>query len=330
MIGGTAFMGPWVCRRLLEAGHEVTVFHRGKTPAPGDVAELKGDRRRIHEYAAELRGLRPDVVVDMVLLTEADARGVVETFRGVAGRLVAVSSCDVYHAFGRINRFVDGPLIEGRLTEAALLRDRVYPYRGKYPGMDDYDKILVEREAFAHSELPATVLRLPMVYGPGDRQHRAFEFVKRMDDKRKAVLLATGLARWRGSRGYVEDTAGAIALAATHPAAAGKVYNVAEPMALSTAEWARRLGVAAEWTGRVVEAPPEILPEEMRAADMESGQHFDADSTRIREELGWKETVDPAEAYRRTVAWEREHAPEGAPAFDYAAEDRALEALGIR
>ena len=34
-------------------------------------------------------------------------------------------------------------------------------------------------------------------------------------------------------------------------------------------------------------------------------QHWDADSTRIREELGYREIVPLDEAIRRTLAWER-------------------------
>jgi hypothetical protein len=51
------------------------------------------------------------------------------------------------------------------------------------------------------------------------------------------------------------------------------------------------------------------------------------DSTRIRRELGYRETVPRAEAMRRTIEWERAHPPDPFPKelFDYAAEDQALE-----
>lgn len=46
MIGGTHFIGPPVVRQLTAMGHEVSVFHRGKTEAelPSDVHHLLGDR----------------------------------------------------------------------------------------------------------------------------------------------------------------------------------------------------------------------------------------------------------------------------------------------
>ncbi|MGD9140210.1 MAG: NAD-dependent dehydratase, partial [bacterium] len=49
IIGGTRFMGPRVVARLACEGHEVTVFHRGKTTAelPQGVQEVVGDRNRL-------------------------------------------------------------------------------------------------------------------------------------------------------------------------------------------------------------------------------------------------------------------------------------------
>jgi len=54
-------------------------------------------------------------------------------------------------------------------------------------------------------------------------------------------------------------------------------------------------------------------------------QHWVADTSRIRAELGYAEPVSRAEALRRTIEWERANPPAYDPAqFDYAAEDAAL------
>ena len=74
--------------------------------------------------------------------------------------------------------------------------------------------------------LPGTVLRLPTVYGPGGYQHRLFEYLKRMDDGRPAILLGEGMASWRWTHGYVEDVALAVVLAVADEQAAGGVYPV--------------------------------------------------------------------------------------------------------
>ena len=335
VIGGTNFMGPLVVRSLSEQGHEVTVFHRGQTRAdlPVGVKELLGDRRPLAGSAAELQRIAPEVVLDMIPEFEQDGTEVMSIFRGVARRVVSISSQDVYQAFGRVNGKETGPVESGPITEESPLRENLYPYRGETPReqddpkrwQDDYDKNLVERVVMEDAHLPGTILRLPMVYGPGDYQHRLFRFLKRMDDHRPAILLDEAEAQWRWTHGYVENVADAIALAVTDERAAGRIYNVGEPFAFTMAEWVEMVGKAAGWQGRVVLVPRGRLPEPLRWG-INAEQDIVVDSSRIRSELGYEERVDLEEGLIRTVAWERAHPPKeiDAKEFDYAAEDTFL------
>lgn len=338
IIGGTAFVGPFVARRLHDQGHRVTLFHRGRTAAdlPAGVAHLRGDRARLAAHAAAFRRLAPDVVLDMFPATGAAAEAVVAACRGLAGRLVAISSIDVYRAYDRLRGTDPGPPDPVPLTEEAPLRARLFPYRdAPSPLADDplgrgadYDKIPVERAVLGEPQLPGTILRLPMVYGPGDYQHRLFPYLKRMDDDRPAILLDARRVGWRGARGYVENVAAAIALAVADERAAGRVYNVAEPDALTEREWVRLIGEAAGWRGAIAALPPERLPPPLRMGD-DPAQDWVVSSARIRRELGYAEPVPRDEALRRAVAWARAHPPAqfDPAAFDYAAEDAALAAL---
>ncbi|MCE9581777.1 MAG: NAD-dependent epimerase/dehydratase family protein [Planctomycetes bacterium] len=331
VIGGTAFMGPQVVRRLASRGHDVAVFHRGKTKAvlPPGVKEFLGDRRKLGEHAETLRKFRPDVVVDMMLVTEADARGLMTVFADVARRVVAVSSIDAVKAYGVLLGTEAGPPVPAPFDEDTPVREKLFPYRGKAPGMDDYDKVLVERECLAHPGLPAAVLRLPMVYGPGDRQHRLHELLRRFDAGRAAIALDGSIAPWRGCRGYVENVAEAIALAAEDSRSAGRVYNVAEEPTLEERAWVAAVAAAAEWKGRVVEVPSEKLPEPLRAG-MNTSQHLWPSTARIRRELGYRETVGFEEGLKRTVAWERANPPAARPeqAETDAAEEKILRETG--
>jgi nucleoside-diphosphate-sugar epimerase len=336
VIGGTRFMGPYVISNLSAAGHEVSVFHRGQSNAelPAGVKELLGDRNRLLEYAEELRKLAPEVVLDMVVWHEKHAHDLMTTFAGVARRVVVVSSQDVYRAFGRVNGTEEGGIDPEPITEDSPLREKLYPHRGETPRaeddpqrwQDDYDKIPAERVIMNHPELPGTILRLPAVYGPHDFQHRMFLYLKRMLDGRPVILLAENEANWRWTHGYVENVADAITLAITNEHARGRIYNVGEPFALSVAERIEQIARAANWHGRIVRLPAERVPESIRWG-INAAQDVVADTSRLRGELGYTERIDLEEAFRRTIAWERDNPPEKIdPAmFDYEAEDRLLD-----
>lgn len=328
VIGGTRFIGPPVVVRLTDMGHEVTVFHRGQTEAalPPSTTHIHGDREKLADFASEFARLAPNTVLDMAPMCDVDARTAIGAFEGVARRLVAISSMDVYRAYGRFHGSEPGPPESVPLTEEAALREKLFPYRRSGRGMDDYDKIPVERAVMGSPGLPGTVLRLPAVYGPGDQQHRIFSDLKRMDDGRPAILLEEDVAAWRWTRGYVENVADAIALAVTDDRAAGRTYNVGERDSLSQAEWVRAVGRAAGWHGEVMIVPKGRLPPKLRAPDACYDQGLVGDTARIRTELGYEEQIDRDVALSRAVAWEREHRPAGRVEwFDYEAEDALLE-----
>lgn len=236
---------------------------------------------------------------------------------------MAISSEDVYRAYDRVTGRDPGPPDPIPLREDAPLRDKLYPYERE--GVEGYEKTLVERVVTSHPDLPGTVLRLPAVYGSGDEQHRLYPYPKRMDERRPTILLEEGMAGWRWTHGYVEDVAAAIALAVVDERAAGRTYNVGEADPLCWGEWVREIGCAAGWTGEVSEVPKGSLPNDPMAG-LDTDQQWVVDTSRIRRELGYRETTSREEAIRRTVSWEREHPPTKATftPFDYDAEDAAL------
>ncbi len=232
VIGGTRFIGVYVVRQLIDSGHSVTVYHRGKYEsklAAGVLHVLRTEESMlVRSFAAELLTPQPDVVIHMVAMGEVDAQAAVEFFRGNTGRMVWISSGDVYLAYGRFTGTEPGPVLPGLLTEDSLLRTVLYPYRDDAKAADDiantYDKVLVERIAASERELPATILRLPKVYGRESNSDLA------------TVYAFRDHPQWRWTHGYVENVAAAIVLAAVHPAAAGRTYNVGEEYTPTIAE----------------------------------------------------------------------------------------------
>ena len=175
-------------------------------------------------------------------------------------------------------------------------------------------------------ELPGTVLRLPMTYGPGDPFRRLAPYLKRMDDGRPAIVIAAAFARWKCPRGYVENVAAAVGLAIEDERASGRVYNVSEPSSFGEADWVREIAAVVGWTGEVVTAPESRIP-----LPYHCDQDLDTSSRRIREELGFTEPVGLHEALVRTIEWERANPPEKPSSMgllDYEAEDVVLDDLG--
>jgi nucleoside-diphosphate-sugar epimerase len=147
-----------------------------------------------------------------------------------------------------------------------------------------------------------------------------------MVDGRPAIVLDSRLARLRLSRGYVENVAEAAVAAVSDDRAAGRTFNVAEPDALSESEWAREIGVVFGWDGDVVAADAAQLPPELHVSL--PPQDLFGDTSRIRRELGYAESVDRREGLRRAIDWElAQQRDEVSP--DYASEDSALRALGL-
>lgn len=330
VLGGTGFIGRRVVAALRR--HEVTVFHRGSTHGElPQVGHLYGRREELGSHRAALRALEPDVVLDMIPRNGPDARLVIDGIRGIASRLVAVSSGSVYRTFGILVGSEAGEVDNSPSHEESPLRRTLFPYRrrtpptgeGGAPALHDYDKIPAERAYLQEPELACSIVRLPMVYGPGDPDHRIGPYARRMVDHRPVILLQEAVSRWRNARAFVDNAAAAIARV-VEAGAPSRVYNVAEPHDFTEAEWVRRIGEALGWEGtvrlvadggRLGRPPLSELPQTTNFA-----QHLTMDSTRIRDELGYAEVVSIDDALKLSV----KGAADASPPIDYREEDDLL------
>lgn len=319
IIGGTNFIGPYVIRHLHAMGnHNITLFHRGQATIdlPSTVKHIYGDKMNLEQHKDTFQALAPDVVVDMIAYTEKDTELVLRTFRGIANRLVMVSSQDVYRAYGVARQADKGPLEPLPISELSAVRNNRYPYQDPAKDPDQwcnrYDKIPLEEMVMIDPYIKATIVRLPAVYGPNDPQHRLFHFfkLKPLHDGRPIVLLDEGYANWFWTHGYVEDVAYGIALAITNERAAGRLYNIAEPRTRKMLDFIHAIGKQLNWKGEIVKVPSGHLPDEL-GVPLRTEQNIIVESSRIREELSYREAFSFEEGLKRTVEWELANLPAG-------------------
>lgn len=329
ILGGTGFIGGQVTAQLAALGHKLLVFHRGSTPLPAlpRGSSLVGERKSLSAHAAAFRRFDPQVVIDVIGYSRHDARELATTFGDSPARVVVLSSVDVYRNRSGFFGHPEAAPDLAPFTETTPLRTRFYPYADPAKPFDPettYEKVHVETAVRAAFGARATILRLAAIYGPGDRQHRLWPYLKRMIDRRPFILLENTQASWPWTRGYVENVAAAIAAAALDDTARGEIYNVGEPTAPTEHAWVTRLAQFTGWTGRILTLPNPALPPHLRTTyDWHYG--FAMNTAKLRTALRFIDPISSDLALQRTIAWETANPPIPNPAtFDYAAEDTAV------
>ena len=134
ILGGTSLTGHFTTRSLIDQGHQVTIFHRGKhqIDLPPSVNRIVGERRKLDEFFNEFKQLSPDVVLDMLAFSRQDAEMLMRVFKGIAKRVVVPSSIDVYRVFGRLHGTEPGPVDPIPLAEEAPLREKLSIHQEEY------------------------------------------------------------------------------------------------------------------------------------------------------------------------------------------------------
>lgn len=307
-------------------GWDVVLFNRGRTePEPG-YQVIKGDIDCMANHVAVLRSVDPDVVVHGIAYTEVHARDYVKVFAGQRAKVFVLSSQDCYEAFFQVNRGRD--VAECPIREDARKCIERYYWR-QFPGKkqySDYDKNLV-RDVFlcAHADglLRATVLNLPMVYGPRDPQfaYRHGSIIRRILDKRERLMMGhveqTGLFTF----GYVENVAAAVVHAFDRPITDGKEYNLGEATSRSLRRWAELYFEAAGLALDFCSVPDAALYRDLRLMTM-APRLLPIDTSLYRRETGFSDPVDLGEQIRRTLAWAAGHPEAVGRSPDYQREDQ--------
>lgn len=311
ILGVNGFVGRPVAAAASRRGLEVLGVSRSPAPAvPIQGAYLAADRRapeRVRQLVAS-RGI--DVVVDVLAMTLEETEPLLAALDGEVAHYVMLSSCDVYRNYELLHRKATGTPVRTGLTETDPLRTSRYPYRGEIrPAdapvwLDGYDKIPIE-EAVRQLTSDWTILRLPMIYGPGDTQRRFRWAVGPMAAPDAALTLPAAWAAWTTTYGYVDNVAAAVALVLGDARAFGCTFNIGEPAPRPHLAWAKRFATAMGWKGMLDIDDDPVLYRQWGLEALDLSVPLIVDDGQIRTRLGFTEIVDEATCLARTIADER-------------------------
>jgi len=162
-MGGTGFIGPHMVRALVKAGHEVTLFNRGKTNSHlfPELPRIRGDR--LTGDIKQVSGQHWDLIVDSscyipravdMLMDAVDTEQVKQ--------YVFISTISVYASFSKAGITEESPL-------AKMDEDPDSEDTSKW-----YGALKVRCEEQAEKAMPGRVskIRCGLIIGPGDKTDR--------------------------------------------------------------------------------------------------------------------------------------------------------------
>ena len=223
VIGGTRHIGPDIVELLVEAGHQVSVYNRGLTPAelPDCVQRVVVDRKIPGQLTAALRDNQPEAVIDMVGFVKDDVEEVLSALPSLR-HYVFCSSTVLYGC------------IEWTTPDESTL---VAPDSGYGHGKVACDDFLMEQ--YQKNGRPVTSLRLAHPYGPRDHMlyvtGRESLFLDRMRQQRTIIIPGSGNTRVHPI--YVRDAARAFVYVLGRSECMGKIYNLSGDEILTLDEY---------------------------------------------------------------------------------------------
>jgi len=138
IVGGTGNISQAVVGLLLEQGHEVVCFNRGKQAAvPAGVRLIQGDRNDRAEFERLMQAEKFDAAIDMICFNAQDAASSIKAFRGVGWFVQTSTVCTYgiqYDYFPADERHPLRPITAYGIDKAAA--DDVFLaayYREKFP-----------------------------------------------------------------------------------------------------------------------------------------------------------------------------------------------------
>jgi nucleoside-diphosphate-sugar epimerase len=298
VTGGTGFIGSHLIERLHAEGHAVRALARSASKADF-VARLGADpvRSDLDDPAALSTAVHEqELIVHVAGLVKArNEEEFLRINRDGTRKLLAAA------ASGR-PRFVfvsslaaGGPAVPGERKAPDDPSEPVTAYgRSKLAG----------EQVVRESDLPWTIVRPPMVYGPRETELlQAFKLVRR------GVAPVFGAGKQELSAIYISDLIDALARVATSEIAIGRTYCACHPEIFTSLDLARAIACAMGRDARIVRLPgglARVLLTLTGALAHLAGRTTTLNRDKANEFLAPAWTGDPS-ALERDTGWRAEH-----------------------
>jgi UDP-glucose 4-epimerase len=320
VTGGTGALGPAVVAALAEHGHTVSVMTRGRLPAEvqARATAIRGDITSAADVRRAATGADAIVHLAALLHVPLEAPVADDAYERVnvtgtqhviaaaqevgARRVVLASTVAVY-----------GDTPSSPVQESAPLAP-----------VSAYARTKAKAESLVRgaADLSPVILRFPAVYGGHMKGH----YRQLVTFLRTAPMVVPGSGHNRRSLIFEQDAALAIATALTHPAAAGRTFNVADEtpyevrrtiaaIAAALGHRPPRLFVPRAIAIGVAGALELIAPAAGRRAQAAAArlrkfnEDFVVDATAIAAALGLRAATPIDEGWRQTIAALDRHGP---------------------
>jgi nucleoside-diphosphate-sugar epimerase len=307
IMGGTRFIGVYLTKILVEQGHDVVLFNRGKKPAPVEgIQQIHGDRTDASQLKDKLSQEQFDAIFDNNGRELSDTQPLAEIFKDRVKHFVYMSSAGVYLKSDQL------PHIEG---------DPVDPksrHKGKH-----------ETEAFlAQLGLPWTSIRPTYIYGPQNYNDLEAWFFDRIVRDRPIPIPGNGMHITQ--LGHCQDLARAMSLVLGNETAIGQIYNVSGDRYVTFDGLAR---VCAQAVGKsadsikIVHYDPKQFDFGKRKAFPMRVQHFFADVHKAMTQLNWQPEYDLVSGLKDSFQNDYQASGRHEADVDFSVDDEILKAV---